>query len=73
MTVRREIAELRRETDAQSLEDPMRTRAVRYGSQRRARRAKVRHMQRVSDYRRSAHELWGSLFHFGACVLHAVA
>ena len=29
MTVRREIAEPRRETGAQSREDPMRTRAVR--------------------------------------------
>jgi hypothetical protein len=41
MTVRREIAEPRRETDARSREDPMRTRAVRGGSERRARRPKA--------------------------------
>ncbi len=38
MTVRREIAEPRRETGARSPEDPMRTRAVRCGSEERARR-----------------------------------
>jgi hypothetical protein len=37
MTVRREIAEPRRETSARSPEYPMRTRAVRGGSERRAR------------------------------------
>jgi hypothetical protein len=37
MTVRREIAELRRETSARSREDPMRTHAVRGGSEGRAR------------------------------------
>ena len=37
MTVRREIAEPRRETSARSPEDPMRTRAVRRGSEGRAR------------------------------------
>jgi hypothetical protein len=37
MTVRREIAEPRRETSARSPEDPMRTRAVRGGSAGRAR------------------------------------
>jgi hypothetical protein len=42
MTVRREIAEPRRETGARSPEDPMRTRAVRRGSERRARRPKAR-------------------------------
>jgi len=36
MTVRREIAELRRETSTRSREDPMRTRAVRWGSEGRA-------------------------------------
>jgi hypothetical protein len=39
MTVRREIAELRRETCARSREDPMRTRA---GSEGRARRPESR-------------------------------
>ena len=42
MTVRREIAEPRRETGARSREDPMRTRAVRRGSEGRARRPKAR-------------------------------
>ena len=42
MTVRREIAEPRRETGARSREDPMRTRAVRGGSEGRARRPKAR-------------------------------
>jgi hypothetical protein len=37
MMVRREIAEPRRETRARSPEDPMRTRAVRGGSEGRAR------------------------------------
>jgi len=37
MTVRREIAEPRRETSARSPEAPMRTRAVRWGSDGRAR------------------------------------
>jgi hypothetical protein len=37
MTVRREIAEPRRETGARRPEDPMRTRAVRRGSEGRAR------------------------------------
>ena len=41
MTVRREIAEPRRETGARSREDPMRTRAVRGGSEGRARRPKA--------------------------------
>jgi len=36
MTVRREIAELRRETSTRIREDPMRTRAVRWGSEGRA-------------------------------------
>jgi hypothetical protein len=42
MTVRREIAEPRRETGARSHEDPMRTRAVRRGSEGRARRPEAR-------------------------------
>ena len=42
MTVRREIAEPRRETGARSREDPMRTRAVRGVSEGRARRPKAR-------------------------------
>jgi hypothetical protein len=42
MTVRREIAEPRRETGARSHEDPMRTRAVRGGTEGRARRPKAR-------------------------------
>jgi hypothetical protein len=42
MTVRREIAELRRETCARSRKDPMRTRAVRGGSEGRARRPEAR-------------------------------
>ena len=37
MTIRREIAEPRRETSARSPENPMRTRAVRGGSEGRAR------------------------------------
>ncbi len=42
MTVRREIAEPCRETGARSPEYPMRTHAVRGGSEGRARRPKVR-------------------------------
>ena len=42
MTVRREIAEPRRETGARSPEDPMRTRAVRGGFEGRACRPKAR-------------------------------
>jgi hypothetical protein len=42
MTVRREIAEPRRETGARRPEDPMRTHAVRRGSEGRARRPKAR-------------------------------
>ena len=42
MTVRREIAKPRRETSARSREDPMRTRAVRGGSEGRARWPKAR-------------------------------
>ena len=42
MTVRREIAEPRRETGARSREDPMRTRVVRGGSEGRAHRPKAR-------------------------------
>ena len=42
MTVRREIAEPRRETGARSREDPMRTRAVRGGSEGQARRPPAR-------------------------------
>jgi hypothetical protein len=42
MTVRREIDEQRRETCARSREDPMRTRAVRGGSEGRARRPPAR-------------------------------
>ena len=42
MTVRREIAEPRRETGARRPEDPMRTRAVRGGFEGRARRPKAR-------------------------------
>lgn len=42
MTVRREIAEPRRETGARSPEDPMHTRAVRGGSEGRARRPEAR-------------------------------
>jgi hypothetical protein len=42
MTVRREIAQPRYETGAQSPENPMRTRAVRGGSEGRARRPKAR-------------------------------
>jgi len=42
MTVRREIAEPRCETGARSPEDPMRTRAVRGGSDGRARWPKAR-------------------------------
>jgi len=41
MTVRREIAELRRETGARSPEDSMRTRAVRWESEGRAHRPKA--------------------------------
>jgi len=41
MTVRPEIAEPRRETGAQNPEDPMRTRAVRWGSEGRTRRPKA--------------------------------
>jgi len=37
MTVRGEIAEPRRETGARSPEDPMRTRAIRWGFEGRAR------------------------------------
>jgi len=43
MTVRREIAEPRRETGARSREAPRRTRAVRRGSEGRARRPKACH------------------------------
>ena len=42
MTVRREIAEPRRETGARRPEDPMRTRIVRRESEGRARRPKAR-------------------------------
>ena len=42
MTVRREIVEPRRETGARSREDPRRTRAVRGGSEGRARWPKAR-------------------------------
>ena len=42
MTVRREIAEPRRETGARSPEDSMRTRAVRKGCEGRARWPKAR-------------------------------
>jgi len=42
MTVRREIPEPRRETGGRSSEDPMRTRAVRRGSEGRVRRPKAR-------------------------------
>jgi len=42
MTVRREIAEPRRETGVRSREDPKRTRAVRRGSEGRARWPKAR-------------------------------
>ena len=42
MTVRCEIAEPRRETGARSREDPMRTRAVRGGSEGRARLPEAR-------------------------------
>jgi hypothetical protein len=42
MTVRRDIAEPRRETGARRPEDPMRTRVVRRGSEGRARRPKAR-------------------------------
>ena len=42
MTVRREIVEPRRETGARRPEDPMRTRAVRGGSEGRARWPKAR-------------------------------
>jgi hypothetical protein len=42
MTVRREIAEPRHETGARSREDLMRGRAVRSGSEGRARRPKAR-------------------------------
>jgi hypothetical protein len=42
MTVRREIVEPRRETGARSHEDPSRTRAVRGGSEGRARWPKAR-------------------------------
>ncbi len=42
MTIRGEIAEPRRETGARSREDPTRTRAVRGGSEGRARRPKAR-------------------------------
>ena len=42
MTVRHEIAEARRETGARSPEAPTRTRAVRGGSDGRARRPKAR-------------------------------
>jgi len=42
MTVRREIAESRGETGARSREDPRRTRAVRWGSEGRARWPKAR-------------------------------
>jgi len=42
MTVHGEIAEARREPDARSREDPMRTCAVRGGSEGRARRPKAR-------------------------------
>ena len=42
MTVRREIAEPRRETGVRSREDPMRTLAVLGGSEGRARRPKAR-------------------------------
>jgi hypothetical protein len=41
MTVRREIAEPRREAGARSREDPMRTRAVRGGAEGRAHRPKA--------------------------------
>jgi len=42
MTVRREIAESRGETGVRSREDLRRTRAVRWGSEGRARRPKAR-------------------------------
>jgi hypothetical protein len=42
MTVRREIAEPRRETGARSCEDSMRTRAVGRGSEGQARRPEAR-------------------------------
>ncbi len=42
MTVRRKIAESRRETSARSRKDPMRTRVVRCGSKGRARWPKAR-------------------------------
>ena len=42
MTVRREIAEPRGETCARGREDPMRTRAVRWGGEGRARGQMVR-------------------------------
>jgi hypothetical protein len=42
MTVRREIAKLRRETGARSLENPRRTRAVRRGFEGQARWPKAR-------------------------------
>jgi len=46
MTVRREIAELRCETSMRSREDPMRTRAVRWGSEGRACWPKARRSSR---------------------------
>ena len=42
MTIRREIAEPRRETSARSTEGPMRTRTVRRGSEGRAGRPEAR-------------------------------
>ena len=42
MTIRREIAEPRRETGARSRENPMRTRAVRRGSEGRVCRPEAR-------------------------------
>ena len=46
MTIRREIAEPRRETGARSPEDPMRTRAVRWGGEGRARWPEARRSSR---------------------------
>ncbi|MEO6308243.1 MAG: hypothetical protein ABIP43_10185 [Nitrospiraceae bacterium] len=56
MTVRREIAEPRRETSAWSREDPMRARAARGGSEGVSPLAEGLSQQRIGDCRRSVHE-----------------
>ena len=68
MTVRRDIAEPRRETSARSPEDPMRTRAVRSGSEGRARWPEAR---RSSGSAIVAEALMNNVGQVSICLSHA--